>query len=114
MKTGEHLKIEQMGDSVQGVRLLGDPKKPEHEEFRIVFPGGHASVVRCTDGTYWVHAFADHKDHPAMAPGEFEPAHFVNARLDLLDKHSADADLGDFSNHNLYDVAMLIKLDNRG
>ena len=110
-KTNAHIRIEQMGESVQGVRLLGDPRKPEHEEFRIVFPGGHASVVRCTDGTYWVHAFADHKDHPAQVPGEFQPAHLDNARLDLLDKHSAEADLGDFKNPSLYHVAVHIALD---
>lgn len=111
MKTNSHIRIEQMGESVQGVRLLGDPRKPEHEEFRIVFPGGHASVVRCTDGSYWVHAFADHKDHPGMCPGEFRPAHLVNARLDLLTKHSVEADLGDFANPDTYHVAVNIALD---
>jgi hypothetical protein len=111
MKTNSHIKIEQMGQSVQGITLLGDHKKPEFEEFRIVFPGGHASVVRCTDGSYWVHAFVDHAKHPGLCPGEYEPASMAEARLDLLDKHSADADLGDFSNPNLYHLAVRIARD---
>ncbi len=108
MKTGSHLKIIQMGDSVQGVRLEGNPKKPEFDEFRVVFPGGDVSVTRCTDNTYWVHVRADHKDHPALCPGEFEPALITEARLDILGKNVSETNIGDFADHSLYHVALRV------
>lgn len=111
MKTGSHLHIVQMGDSVQGVRLEGNPKKPEHEEFRVCFPGGSVSVTRCTDQTYWIHVTADHAKHPALCPGEFEPAHITEARLDVLGKHVSETEIGDFANHDLYHLAVRVRRD---
>ncbi len=110
-KTGSRLKIIQMGDSVQGVRLEGNRAKPEHDEFRVRFPGGDVSVTRCTDGSYWVHVRADHKDHPAQTPGEFIPSHIKEARLDILGRHTSEVDIGEFADPNLYHLAVRVVLD---
>ena len=59
MKTGAHLKIRNLGTNVQGVRLFGDPKKPEHAAFVVSFPGGNVEISRHSDGSYWVHAYAN-------------------------------------------------------
>lgn len=113
-KTGSHLQIQQMGDAVQGVVLKGDPKQPEHAEFRVVFPGGSVSVDRCTDGSYWAHVTVDHAHHPALCPGEFEPAHIIDARLDILGQNVAETNVGDFENPELYHVAFRVVRDTGG
>jgi hypothetical protein len=54
------LRVERFGETVQGVRLRGDPKVlAEPESFRVSFPGGDVDVVRCDDGSYWVHVRVD-------------------------------------------------------
>jgi hypothetical protein len=108
MKTGAHLKIQSMGDNVLGVRLFGNPQQPEPGEFRVCFPGGDLSVTRCTDGTYWAHVRVEHEGHPAEVPDDIVPSRIVAARLDLLDKHTSEANVGDFNNPNLYHVAFRI------
>lgn len=111
MATGSHLKIVKMGDAVQGVVLEGNRKNPEYDEFRVVFPGGSVSITRCTDETYWAHVQVDHAEHPALCPGEFEPAHLTEARLDILGKNSSESNLGDFADSRLYHVAVRVTRD---
>ncbi len=111
MKTGGHLKIEQLGDSVQGVRLLGDPRKPEHESFRLEFPGGVVDLQRCTDGSYWVHVLCNQRELVIDREGPDSGAiysRFSEARLHSTNKHTSEADLGDFENPGLYDVALRV------
>lgn len=101
--TGSHLKIEPMGDNVQGVRLFCDPSKPEHAEFRVVFPGGSISVVRRSDGTsYWAHVDIQ---RPGGDP-EAELGRITFVRLDSDDDDPpklADAELD-----TLYHVAVRV------
>ena len=59
MKRDAHLKIEKFGTEYSGVRIHGDPKRPEVSQFGIKFPGGEIYVTRCTDGTYWAHVCTD-------------------------------------------------------
>jgi hypothetical protein len=86
MKTGAHLKVVNMGSHVLGVRLEGDKRKPEPDEFRVSFPGGDVSVVRCSDGSYWAHIRVDHEGASMFNPAEDKPAQMVDARVDLVGK----------------------------
>jgi hypothetical protein len=74
------LAVEDFGTEVQGVRLRGDPKvRPEPETFRVVFPGGDVDVVRCEDGSYWVHVRVDTekdvREERAEVVGTVDEAH---------------------------------------
>lgn len=114
MKTGSHLKIEQMGEKAMGIKLFGNPRKPEPESFRVHFPGGIIDLERCEDNSYWVHVIANEPsrlyDRTAGETDE-QPARFVDARLHLTDKHSSEVDLGDFNSRTLYDVALRVRLE---
>ena len=77
MRTGKHLKIESMGDAVLGVRLEGNPAKPEPIHFRVCFPGGDVDIVRCSDGSNWVHFRVNREDDMTGETG-----HLVDARID--------------------------------
>lgn len=97
-----------MGEKVLGVRLEGNPKKPEPEHFRIVFPGGDMEVARTTDNDYWIHVRVNHPDHGMFVKGEDVPGKILNARLDLTDRNTVDADVGDFNNPALYHLAVRV------
>ena len=107
--TGSHLKVKALGDNVQGVVLEGNPRKPEHAEFRVMFPGGSVSVCRCTDGSYWAHVAVDHPEHPMFVPGEDEPARLVDARLDIVGRHTSEVNIGEFADPNLYHLAVRVE-----
>jgi hypothetical protein len=109
MKTGGHLSIVSMGDSVLGVRLEGNPKKPEPPYFRVTFPGGDVSVERCTNGDNWIHIRVNRKDDGDDPERQF--ARIVDARLDCHDGKAAHKrNLGDFKNESLYHVAVRVTL----
>ena len=107
--TGAHLKIKKMGDNVLGVELLGDPKKPEPIHFRLQLPFGEVDVVRTSDKEdpeWWVHISLNSPvdgGSPARRMGQF-----VDARMDIRDKHVNEADLGDFDNDLLTHIAFRI------
>ena len=44
--TGSHIKVTKLGDNVHGVELRGDRALPEHDEFRLLFPGGDVIEVK--------------------------------------------------------------------
>lgn len=84
------LEIVHLGDEVQGVRLRGDPMhRPEPETVRIAFPGGDVDVVRCDDGSYWVHVRVDSAEdvrtEVAAAAGEI-----TDARVDYRGRVEGD------------------------
>ena len=104
MKTGKHLKIKSMGTNVLGVELEGNPQKPEPIHFRIVLPFGDVDIVRCTNNNYWVHTRINHPDDgwdPDRLMGKF-----IDARIDITDRHASDSDIGDFKDPNVYHVAI--------
>jgi hypothetical protein len=106
------LKITKFGQSAEGIELSGNPKSCEPPHVRIAFPGGDVEVVRATDGPkpdYWVHIRINHHDDGKSDPSETTYAQLVDARLDQIDKHSADSDLGDFNRPELYHVAIRVK-----
>lgn len=110
MKTGSHLRIEEMGDNVLGVRLFGDPKKPEPIHFRICFPGGDLEIVRVSEGNeFWAHIRVNHPEDGWDPDRDF--GKLVAARLDILGKSRADK--GDFENPGLYHLAVKIGRINR-
>ncbi len=106
---GKHLKVSSMGTDVLGVRLEGNPKKPEPTHFRVAFPGGDLEVTRTTVGDYWVHVRVN-KAGDAHGPHE-HVASLTDARLDLADRHAGDVDMGDFDDPNLYHLAVRVTLD---
>lgn len=110
MRTGSHLKIESFGSAVLGVRLLGNPKLPEPDEFRVSFPGGDISIARLDDGSYWAHIRVEHAKNDFRAGNE--PSYHVGqGRMDCYGKHSSECDLGETNNPDLYHVAIKIKRD---
>lgn len=110
-KTGAHLRIEPLGDNVLGVKLHGDKRRPEPDSFRVEFPGGLVDLERCTDGSYWVHVLCNQPEKTIEREGPASGAiysRFSEARMHMTTKHSAEADLGDFENPGLYDVALRV------
>jgi hypothetical protein len=108
-KTGEHLKIKQMGDNVLGVELEGNPKKPEPIHFRVKFPGGSIEVVRTTDDQYWAHVNVNHPERSERFKGDgVQDGFLTDARIDSLNKHAADMDPGDFADPGLYHLAVRV------
>ncbi|RRJ97835.1 hypothetical protein Ga0100231_005085 [Opitutaceae bacterium TAV4] len=102
------------GSDVALVEITGDRKNREPASVRIVFPGGHIEVTRATDEdrpAYWVHVYVNRPEAGGHIPGETETARFVDARLDQNDKHSAEANLGDFARPQLYHVALRVQRD---
>jgi len=109
MRTGSHLKIVPMGTNVLGVRLEGNPQKPEPDHFRIVFPGGDLEVVRCSENAdYWVHVRVNHRGSTSWDP-ESEEARIAAARLDINGKNVNEANIGDFNNPELYHLAVRVR-----
>ncbi len=105
-----------MGDAVLGVRLHGDPRRPEPDSFRVHFPGGVVDLERCTDGSYWVHVIADLKQVVEDREGPQEEhgrpySKITEARLHSTEKSTAKMDLGDFESPGLYDVALRVVRD---
>lgn len=100
------LKLESFGTDCEGIRLKGNPKNPEPDHTRIAFPGGDVDVVRCTDGSYWVHIRVNHID------GDGDPdavmAEITDARLDIIGRHTSDIDKGDFDADGLYHLAVRV------
>lgn len=107
MKTGSHLKIQQMGSEVMGVRLLGNPKKPEPEYFRICLPFGDVDISRCRDGSYWVHTVV-YSEAQVQCGQASKVGVFMDGRIDIHNKHASDVNAGDFANPDAYHVAVRI------
>ena len=108
MKTGEHLKIKSMGENVLGVRLEGNPKKPEPIYFRVLLPFGDVDIVRTTDNAYWVHVRCNHKKDGMFIPDETKEGKFIDGRIDLHGKHASDCNQGDFGHKDMYHMAVRI------
>jgi hypothetical protein len=104
------LKVEHMGDAVQGVRFCGDPERsPEPIHFRVVFPGGDVEVVRVSDGEksdYWVHVRVN---RPGDMPegDDAMSGRLASARLDVAGKQVPN--IGDFDHPGLYHLALRIQ-----
>jgi len=108
MRTGEDLRITQMGQSVMGVVLEGNPQRPEPIHFRVVIPGGDVDIVRTSDDDYWVHVRVNHPGHGSFCRGEDVPGKILDARLDLTSKHTVDVNVGDFNSPDLYHLAVRV------
>lgn len=104
------LRVEDMGDEVQGIRLAGDRRNPEPTYVRVMFPGGDVDVVRTSDGHYWVHVRVNRKDSPGLGlvEGAVE-GRLVDARLDITGKHASETSTGDFADPGLYHLAVRIE-----
>lgn len=77
------LKIQSFGTNAEGIELKGDPRNPEPDHTRIMFPGGEVDVARTTDNEYWVHISINDPELVAYDP--FRPtARLVDARADLI------------------------------
>jgi hypothetical protein len=105
-KTGSHLRIEEMGENVLGVRLKGDHRTPEPIHFRLVFPGGCIDLVRASDGDYWAHLIINHPEDGGDPYRQM--ARISNARLDIANNAYQDVNIGDFNNPNLYHLAVRV------
>ena len=105
MKTGKHLKIKSMGTDVLGVKLEGNPNKPEPTHFRITLPFGDVDIARCSDDTYWIHIRINKKDTGMYIPGELT-GKFIDARIDITSKHANECNVGDFEHPDMYHMAV--------
>lgn len=99
------LKIERMGDVVQGVTLRGNPKNPEPEHFRVVLPFGDVDIARCSDGSYWVHVRID-SDEDVRGESSDVAGALLDARIDVRGKAASECDAGDFAHPDAYHVAV--------
>ena len=72
-----------------------------------------ASVVRTTDGEYWVHV---HVSRPGAGgyPDKDVGGRIVDARLDIVGRHASDSSLGDFNDPDLYHLAVRVARRNGG
>lgn len=104
--TGKHLKIKKYGDAVLGVKLEGNPRKPEPIHFRVYLPFGDVDITRTTVDDYWVHIRCNKSNDGYDPYRNF--GKFTDARIDILDKHASETDAGDFNNPNVYHVAVRI------
>jgi hypothetical protein len=102
------LKITTFGTDCEGILLQGDPRKPEPIHTQIVFPGGKIEVTRTTDGDYWAHISRDCERSGFFVPSRDVEGEFTAARLDMGDKSTSQAILGDFANPTLYHVGIRI------
>lgn len=109
-------RVQPMGDNAEGVKIDGDPRRPEPAHFRVSFPFGEVEIVRATDGEgadYWVHVYVNNPRNANYCPdedaGQFSAAGVIkDARLDQADKAARDADVGDFARPELYHLAVRI------
>lgn len=99
-----------MGDAVLGVKLEGNPKKPEPIHFRIGLPFGDVDIARTTDGDYWVHVVINRPNDGHDPDRKF--GKFVNARIDIIRKHAFEANKGDFGHPDMYHLAVKVSADN--
>lgn len=98
------LKIERMGDDVQGVRLYGDPKiQPEPLHFRVALPFGDVDITRCSDGQYWVHLRVN---KPERSTFRAHAGVVTDARIDAHDKHAGTLDASVLDDPQLYHLAV--------
>lgn len=96
------------GSDAYVIHVYGDKTTQlEPTEHRIHFPGGYIGVTRTTKNEYWVH-IGVHTSFDGCE--ENLPGRLVDARIDLLDKPTHEADLGDLNNSNLEHLAILVKV----
>lgn len=105
--TGQHLKIKKMGDKVLGVKLEGNSSKPEPIYFRVSFPYGDVDIVRCKDGSYWIHTRVNHKECAPFDP-ENPAGNIVDGRVDHVDKSAGETSCGDLEDSKTYHVAIKV------
>jgi hypothetical protein len=105
--TGEHLKIKPMGDKVLGVKLEGNSNKPEPIHFRVKFPYGDVDIVRCSDGSYWVHTRINHPQGNNFNPFE-STGQIIDGRVDHVDKHATETSCGDLKDPKTYHAAIKV------
>ena len=104
MKT---LRVRQTSGGVQEIILHGDRRDPEPTYLRIRFPGGEVELVRTSEAGYWAHVYVNTPDHEGWDPAA-TMGRMTDARLDILDKHTSQADRGDFANPGLYHLAVRV------
>lgn len=110
------LRITKFGESAEGIQLTGDPKSCEPDHVRIAFPGGDVEVVRASDGLepdYWVHIRVN-RDGCAMVSEDDMKAGLCDARLDIVGKDVSKTNTGDFSNPELYHLAVRVRPEWKG
>ena len=101
-------KLERFGTDAEGVTIKGDRQHPEPSSFIVRLPFGTVEISRCSDDSYWVHTIANREGVAFFNPGEDTEGALVDARLHATGQHSADMNLGDFTNPELYDAAIRI------
>ena len=103
------LRIERFGDECQGICLRGDPATcPEPTHVRVVFPGGDVDVVRCDDGSYWVHVRVNRPDDAEVVTGDAVAGALVDGRADVRGRSTSDCDPGDLADPDLEHVAIRV------
>ena len=99
------------GSEIAFIEIEGDRRKREPETIEIRFPWGTVGVTRATDTDacdYWVHVTRNHPKRGYFIPGETQEGRIVDARLDVSGQNSADSNLGQFADKDLYHVALRI------
>ena len=104
----KRLTVRSFGEKAQGVELNGDSRDPEPEHFRVAFPGGDVDVVRCGDGSYWIHVRVE---RPGRDDGEGHYGRVLAGRVDVEGRHTSDLDPGLLADPGLYHLAVRVGVD---
>lgn len=101
------LRVASAGEKAQQVELRGDPRNPEPDHFRVVFPGGDVDLARCDDGSYWIHVRVDRPGAGDDA-GDGPYGAVLGARVDVHGRHTAELDPGLLADPGLYHLAVRV------
>lgn len=107
----KRLKVVNMGDKVQGVKLHGDRSNPEPIYFRVEIPFGAVDITRTTDDEYWVHVKVNRPADGMHIEGETKLGRVKDARVDAHDRHAGEIDPGVLADPNLYHLAIRLGPD---
>ena len=104
------LRVTSAGEKAQQVELRGDPRHPEPDHFRVVFPGGDVDLARCDDGSYWIHIRVD---RPGDGSDDGEGPHGVilGGRIDVHGRHTTEIDPGLLADPGLYHLAVRVGVE---
>ena len=78
----------------------------EPPEVHFHFPCGIVSVIRCTDGKYWIHVDVRDLDENS---NQCRKGSVVNARIDISGEATNAADVGDLNHEQLDHFAIQLK-----
>lgn len=82
-------------------------RRPEPPEIVLHFPGGHVSVMRCSDSEYWAHLSLERVDEESG--NRYLAGTLIDSRIDCKAQSTSQADRGDLARPDLFHLALKVK-----